>query len=195
MQGDWPWMKSRRYFISIEFPATISPSKFVTVIEAFCKTSGWKIFEAAPDRILAKRVTLWGNIFSFNIRKIICDAEFALVDGRIRAELRPDGIMQLLTGWNFASYQLELLELKSEILDLEKPALLRQFWIENNLAAIFYFVTLGLSCHKLPKKWEIKIQEYCSEEPKNLIYFRFSIFVQFRGSEIGWGGRGRLVNF
>jgi hypothetical protein len=127
MQDTWQWPKSRRYYISIEFEASRSPSEFVAPVEAFCRRNRFKLLEAGTNRILANRGSLWGNCNSFNIQKIICDAEFEMIDGRVKVALRPDGIMQQMTGWNFASYQLELLELKGDILGIQRPTWLRQF--------------------------------------------------------------------
>jgi hypothetical protein len=121
---------------------------------AYWESRGFRCATTGTDRIVGRRGDWMGNLFSFDLRRLVCDLDVrrqGLRGWSIRILL--EGAFQILTDWNIGELILEPLLFRRALLGLPMPPDIARYAVETRRATVRSFLTLTLADRRLPEFW------------------------------------------
>ncbi|HEY7375177.1 MAG TPA: hypothetical protein VIF57_23650 [Polyangia bacterium] len=121
---------------------------------AFWEGRGFRCASAGADRVVGRRGDWFGNLFSFDVQRLICDLDLRRESARgwsIRLLL--EGAFQYFTEWNLGELVLEPLLFRRAMLGLPMPPDLARYRAETRRASVVSALSLTLAGKRLPEFW------------------------------------------
>ena len=114
----------------------------------YWKSTGFYL-EKSENMFLGSRGSMLGNLFSFDMRKLLCKCEIEFSDNKITTNLIINTNFQDITEWNVHSFILELLLSKTTLYHDQIPAWSPWFWNKTKRSGLSWLLTLGTRGRKL----------------------------------------------
>ncbi len=136
---------SKFYRIRYRFPIDNISDEIEKVSLNYWESRHFKC-QLIDKKIFGKRGTTLGNLFSYDMTKLICDLQVEFEENSISIELLVDGKFQDITEVNLASFQIEQLLFPYYLKNIPTPSFLSEFLKFRNQSAIkwkFSFMSLG----------------------------------------------------
>jgi hypothetical protein len=127
---------------------------------AFWESRGFRCAPAGEDRVVGRRGDWFGNLFSFDIKRLVCDLDVRRDGARgwsIRLLL--EGAFQVLTEWNVGELMLEPLLFRRALLGLPPPPQLERYRADTRRASVISSLTLTMLGGRLPEFWRQLFRE------------------------------------
>jgi len=121
---------------------------------AYWESRGFRCAHAADDRVVGRRGNWAGNLFSFDIERLVCDLDLRRYSPRAwSVQLLLEGAFQVLTEWNMGELMLEPLLFRRTMLGLPSPPDLGRYREETRRAAVASSLSLTILGRRLPEFW------------------------------------------
>ena len=99
---------------------------------AYWESRGFRCARADADRVVGRRGNWKGNLFSFEIERLVCDLDLRRESARAWSiRLLLEGAFQVLTEWNVGELMLEPLLFRRALLGLPTPPQLERYRSEE----------------------------------------------------------------
>jgi hypothetical protein len=130
---------------------------------AHWQSRGFRCEAIADDRdarIVGRRGSWLGNVFSFDIERLVCDLDVRREGARVwSVRLLLEGAFQILTEWNLGELALEPLLFRRAMLGLPLPAEFVRYRADTRRASVVASMSLTLLGGRLPEFWRQMIRE------------------------------------
>ena len=114
--------------------------------------------------IEGKRGSIWGNLVSFDMTKLICDLDLTFSHPKtIKVSFNLNTFGQIITGWNMAFLQLEMLLFRRHLLNLTNCQVPDEFKSDRRKAAICWSISFAQFGNKLKPKWQRVLRELADD--------------------------------
>ena len=121
---------------------------------AYWESRGFRCATPGGDRIVGRRGNWFGNLFSFDVRRLVCDLDVRRDASRAWSiRLLLEGAFQILTEWNIGELILEPLLFRRALLGLPTPPDLARYQAATRRAAVVSSLSLTLAGGRLPEFW------------------------------------------
>ena len=121
---------------------------------AYWESRGFRCAHAGDDRVVGRRGNWAGNLFSFDIQRLVCDLDLRRESPRgWSVRLLLEGAFQVLTEWNMGELVLEPLMFRRTMLGLPAPPELRRYHEATRRASLASSLSLTLLGRRLPEFW------------------------------------------
>jgi hypothetical protein len=127
---------------------------------AYWESRGFRCAPAGDGRLVGRRGDWFGNLVSFDIRRLVCDLDVRRDGARgwsIRLLL--EGAFQVLTEWNVGELMLEPLLFRRALLGLPAPPQLERYRADTRRASVISSLTLTMLGGRLPEFWRQLFRE------------------------------------
>jgi hypothetical protein len=123
-------------------------------VVAYWESRGFRCGRVGDDRVVGRRGTWLGNLFSFDTQRLVCDLDIRR-DGARGWSLRLllEGAFQVLTEWNLGELVLEPLLFRRAMLGLPPPAALAGYRDATRHASVVSSLSLTMFGGRLPEFW------------------------------------------
>ncbi len=136
---------SKKYRIKYKFPLDKTAGEAMKISLDYWKKRDFKC-HLLNNKIIGKRGSVIGNLFSFDMTKLICELNVEFEESNVLVEFIVNGKFQDITPVNLASFKIEQLLFPYFLENTEPPSSLNSFLKFRRQAAIkwtFSFMTLG----------------------------------------------------
>jgi hypothetical protein len=121
---------------------------------AYWESRGFRCAIASDDRVIGRRGTWAGNLFSFDMERLVCDLDLRRESERAwSVRLLLEGAFQVLTEWNVGELMLEPLMFRRALLGLPTPPDLGRYRAATRRASVASSLSLTLLGRRLPEFW------------------------------------------
>jgi hypothetical protein len=121
---------------------------------AFWEARGFRCGAAGADRVVGRRGDWFGNLFSFDIQRLVCDLDLRRgAAGAWSVQLLLEGAFQYFTEWNLGELVLEPLLFRRAMLGLPMPPDLARYRAETRRASVVSALSLTIAGKRLPEFW------------------------------------------
>ena len=121
---------------------------------AYWESRGFRCARAADDRVIGRRGNWAGNLFSFEIERLVCDLDLRRESARAWSiRLLLEGAFQVLTEWNVGELMLEPLMFRRTLLGLPSPPDLSRYREATRRATVASSLSLTILGRRLPEFW------------------------------------------
>jgi len=121
---------------------------------AFWESRGFRCGEAGTDHVVGRRGGWFGNLFSFDLQRLVCDLDLRRdADRRWSVQLLLEGAFQILTEWNLGELVLEPLLFRRAMLGLPPPPDLQRYREATRRASVVSSLSLTMLGGRLPEFW------------------------------------------
>ena len=115
---------------------------------------GFRCAKAGTDRVVGRRGGWLGNLFSFDVRRLVCDLDLRRENARSWSiRLLLEGAFQYFTEWNLGELVLEPLLFRRAMLGLPTPPDLARYHVATRRASVLSALTLTIAAKRLPEFW------------------------------------------
>ena len=154
----------KNYKIHYEFDIKSNQKKIEEVTKEYWHSRDFQ-FEEKQDVIYGKRGSISGNLFSFDMSKLICDLYINIKDNkRISIDLILNTQYQDITEVNLWDLKLEILMFQRFVNDLPKPDFLDEFIKFRNKSAILWTFTITLAGRNISSDLKGKLEKLTEGE-------------------------------
>jgi hypothetical protein len=121
---------------------------------AYWESRGFRCARTGDDRAVGRRGNWAGNLFSFEIERLVCDLDLRRESARAWSiRLLLEGAFQVLTEWNVGELMLEPLMFRRTLLGLPSPPDLSRYRDATRRATVASSLSLTLFGRRLPEFW------------------------------------------
>ena len=121
---------------------------------AFWESRGFRCGEAGTDHVVGRRGDWFGNLFSFDLQRLVCDLDLRRDAARgWSVQLLLEGAFQILTEWNLGELVLEPLLFRRAMLGLPPPPDLQRYRDATRRASVVSSLSLTMLGGRLPEFW------------------------------------------
>lgn len=121
---------------------------------AYWESRGFRCATAGADRVVGRRGDWMGNLFSFDVQRLVCDLDVRRAGARAWSiQMLLEGAFQILTEWNVGELILEPLLFRRTLLGLPPPPDLARYQAATRRAAVVSSLSLTLAGGRLPEFW------------------------------------------
>ena len=132
----------------------------------YWESRGFRCALAGADRFVGRRGDWFGNLFSFDVRRLVCDLDVRRDDARgWSIRLLVEGAFQILTEWNLGELALEPLLFRRALLGLPPPPQLERYRADTRRASVVNSLTLTMAGGRLPEFWRQLFRELAAPHP------------------------------
>ena len=114
-------------------------------------------------RIVGKRGNTIGNLFSYDMTKLICNLNVEFFKNDITVEFFVNSKFQDITKVNLASFEIEQLLLPYYLNNEPKPDFLNEYLTMSKESALKWTLSLTILGRKLPDELKTKIESLANE--------------------------------
>ena len=126
----------------------------------FWEGRGFRCSEVEGDRLIGRRGGWLGNLFSFDVERLICHLDVRREAARNwSVRLLFEGAFQYFTEWNLNELVLEPLLFRRALLGLPTPRDLARFRAATRRASVASALTLTLLGRRFPACWRQLFRE------------------------------------
>jgi hypothetical protein len=123
-------------------------------VVAYWESRGFRCGRAGEDRVVGRRGDWLGNLFSFDLQRLVCDLDVRREGAsRWSIQLLLEGAFQILTEWNLGELVLEPLLFRRAMLGLPPPPVLARYREATRRASVASSLSLTLLGRRLPEFW------------------------------------------
>jgi hypothetical protein len=127
---------------------------------AFWEGRGFRCGEAGADRVVGRRGGWLGNLFSFDVERLVCDLDLRRdPPRRWSVRLLVEGAFQYFTEWNRGELVLEPLLFRRALLGLPTPPELGRFRAATRRATVASALSFTILGRRLPAFWRQLFRE------------------------------------
>jgi hypothetical protein len=147
------WNQRLVRFTFDDAPAPRSARGWDTAV-TYWESRGFRCAAAGEDRVVGRRGAWIGNLFSFDVQRLVCDLDVRHDGARgwsIRMLL--EGAFQILTEWNLGELVLEPLLFRRAMLGLPLPPEIQRYRADTRRASVASSLSLTLLGRHLPEFW------------------------------------------
>ena len=110
--------------------------------------------DRGDDRVIGRRGNWAGNLFSFDVERLVCDLDLRRESERAwSVRLLLEGAFQVLTEWNIGELMLEPMMFRRALLGLPAPPDLGRYREATRRASVASSLSLTLLGRRLPEFW------------------------------------------
>jgi len=121
---------------------------------AFWEARGFRCGTAGAERVVGRRGDWFGNLFSFDVNRLVCDLDLRRDGERAWSiQLLLEGAFQYFTEWNLAELSLEPLLFRRALLGLPAPPDLARYRAAARRASVVSALSLTIAGKRLPEFW------------------------------------------
>jgi len=121
---------------------------------AWWEARGFRCARTGPDRVVGRRGGWLGNLFSFDVQRLICDLDLRREGARAWSiTLLLEGAFQYFTEWNLGELVIEPLLFRRAMLGLPMPPDLARYRSATRRASVVSALTLTIAGKRLPEFW------------------------------------------
>ena len=121
---------------------------------AFWQARGFRCGKVGGDRVVGRRGDWLGNLFSFDVNRLVCDLDVRRHDQRAWSiQLLLEGAFQYFTEWNLGELVLEPLLFRRAMLGLPTPPDLARYQAATRRASVASALSLTMLGRRLPEFW------------------------------------------
>jgi hypothetical protein len=121
---------------------------------AWWQGRGFRCGRAGADRVVGRRGRWLGNLFSFDVQRLVCDLDLRCDGaGAWSVTLLLEGAFQYFTDWNLGELALEPLLFRRALLGLPPPADLARYHAATRRASVVSALSLTMAGKRLPEFW------------------------------------------
>jgi hypothetical protein len=147
------WNQRLVRFSFDDAPTGGKPRDWETVVP-YWESRGFRCGQAGEDRVVGRRGTWMGNLFSFDVQRLVCDLDVRRAGMRgWSIQMLLEGAFQVLTEWNLGELVLEPLLFRRALLGLPPPPALARFREATRRASVVSSLSLTLAGGRLPEFW------------------------------------------
>jgi len=126
----------------------------------FWESRGFRCGPAGDDRVVGRRGNWFGNLFSFDVQRLVCDLDVRRNAARgWSVRLLMEGAFQVLTEWNLGELVLEPLLFRRTLLGLPPPPQLERYRAATRRASVVSSLSLTMLGGRLPEFWRQLFRE------------------------------------
>lgn len=137
-------------------------------IVQYWKLAGFNL-EKCENIFWGSRGSMFGNIISFDMRKLLCKCEIQFFDNKITTNLIINTNFQYITEWNVHSFILELLLSKTTLCHNQIPDWIPLFWKKTKKSELIWIFTLGIRGRKLDDICRHEFRELLNNDQLQII--------------------------
>jgi len=127
---------------------------------AYWESRGFRCQQTEGDRVIGRRGTWAGNLFSLDIDRLVCDLDLRRESPRAWSiRLLLEGAFQVLTEWNVGELMLEPLLFRRTLLGLPSPPDLGRYKEATRRASVASSLSLTILGRRLPAFWRQLFRE------------------------------------
>jgi hypothetical protein len=149
-------MKWNQRLVRFQFddgPPAVRAGGWDTAV-AWWEGRGFRCARADGERVVGRRGDWLGNLFSFDVQRLVCDLDLRRADARTWSiRLLLEGAFQYFTEWNLGELVLEPLLFRRAMLGLPPPPDLARYHAATRRASVVSALTLTMAGNRLPTFW------------------------------------------